>query len=570
MFCLSLPCACASRFNPTASAGFLLVSLFTMATAHGAAIYETSLDLTLTVDRDREDGVFSYASHSFSSFPGEKPPWRYVTNHESQTTGSGWVGIGPLQAEGGRIPRTGGNWMRLDAAGHAHAGPTPNSDALLTTWASGRSRIALVNLTGSYNSPHDAESIDVDLTLSADALLRAIAENNPHETDLANAKYLFRAVDGRTGDVLLEAHSDSLLASEGQSLSGGLAGFSQPFTVTLPGASGLYVDLEGYVYGSAYSYNQGDGTISGLEKKHAATVDELIRRAELDFPDPTIPLLGEWSPLMGDAKASGGGRLDDANGVGGEGEGSINGLNTLFIDETIIMPNRPIDVEISVEAPIGGSSIVAIDNSLFAPAGFYGHGFEMEIGTGVGEDFAPSDDLTLLALLGASSELLPTSSDGVLLLSDMDEAGRVASFHGDWRITPNSLLNLVYGVDVSDAADGVIDGMARFTLRQIVPGIAGDYNGDGVVNLFDHVMWSEGYTQRSLDPQLAAEVDGNGDGEANAADYTVWRDSATIGGVEALAAHAVPEPSGILGLLLVVTLLVSSNMACRSSYSQLQ
>lgn len=53
------------------------------------------------------------------------------------------------------------------------------------------------------------------------------------------------------------------------------------------------------------------------------------------------------------------------------------------------------------------------------------------------------------------------------------------------------------------------------------PTVRGDYNGDGAVDDADYLKWKDNFGQTG--PALSA--DGNGDGVVDAADYTVWRDS---------------------------------------------
>jgi hypothetical protein len=86
--------------------------------------------------------------------------------------------------------------------------------------------------------------------------------------------------------------------------------------------------------------------------------------------------------------------------------------------------------------------------------------------------------------------------------------------------------------------------------RTNTPGLAGDYNGNGVVDAADYVVWRKGGT-------IQNEVDSPG--TVNAADYTAWRQrfgNQNPASASSLGGATVPEPptislvfSGIAGLL---------------------
>lgn len=86
--------------------------------------------------------------------------------------------------------------------------------------------------------------------------------------------------------------------------------------------------------------------------------------------------------------------------------------------------------------------------------------------------------------------------------------------------------------------------------------LAGDYNGDLVVDSADYIVW-----RGSLDESVAAfsGADGDGDGLIGPSDYDVWRanfgQSATGSGA-AIAAAAIPEPA------FVITSLVGLGVIC--------
>ena len=80
--------------------------------------------------------------------------------------------------------------------------------------------------------------------------------------------------------------------------------------------------------------------------------------------------------------------------------------------------------------------------------------------------------------------------------------------------------------------------------------LAGDYNGDSIVDAADYIVW------RSTEGQSVAAstgADGNGDGVIDDSDFDVWRTHfgqiASASGA-ALSASTVPEPAAfcLLGL----------------------
>jgi prepilin-type N-terminal cleavage/methylation domain-containing protein len=82
--------------------------------------------------------------------------------------------------------------------------------------------------------------------------------------------------------------------------------------------------------------------------------------------------------------------------------------------------------------------------------------------------------------------------------------------------------------------------------------LAGDYDGNGIVEVADYQIWKLSYGHAV---EAFYGADGNGNGQVDAADYTVWRNhlgESVAFGSGAHAAH-VPEP-GALALVLVGTL----------------
>lgn len=82
-----------------------------------------------------------------------------------------------------------------------------------------------------------------------------------------------------------------------------------------------------------------------------------------------------------------------------------------------------------------------------------------------------------------------------------------------------------------------------------VEGLAGDYNGDGTVNLADYVIWRDvlGATINN-----GSGADGDGNGVIDAGDYNVWKMNFGESLPQSVATNAqVPEPSALAALLVI-------------------
>ncbi len=77
--------------------------------------------------------------------------------------------------------------------------------------------------------------------------------------------------------------------------------------------------------------------------------------------------------------------------------------------------------------------------------------------------------------------------------------------------------------------------------------VVGDYNGNGVVDAADYVLW-----RKSPINQVAAGLpaDGNGNFTIDAGDYTTWRSHFGQTAGSSLVTDAVPEPRGVLLLVI--------------------
>jgi T5SS/PEP-CTERM-associated repeat protein len=117
--------------------------------------------------------------------------------------------------------------------------------------------------------------------------------------------------------------------------------------------------------------------------------------------------------------------------------------------------------------------------------------------------------------------------------------------------------------DVADLPAGLmwdLGGDEHHVVLSVVPGLAGDYNGDGVVDGGDYVVWRR--TLDQIGPDLAA--DGNDNGVVDAGDFAFWRSryGDTLAPGSGTAA-SVPEPMATISFLLGLTIVLGRRWMLR-------
>ena len=87
--------------------------------------------------------------------------------------------------------------------------------------------------------------------------------------------------------------------------------------------------------------------------------------------------------------------------------------------------------------------------------------------------------------------------------------------------------------------------------------VAGDFNGDGVVNLADYTVWRD-----NLGTASESAINHAGDGVAgvDASDYQVWKSNFGAGGAATVSSVNVPEPTS--AVLIAIALIGGHGCHC--------
>jgi hypothetical protein len=288
-------------------------------------------------------------------------------------------------------------------------------------------------------------------------------------------------------------------------------------TVTLSGTGKLELDEHLFITGDGTSNFTMNG---GIIDANGAIVVGAHNKAVMNINSGQI-LAGSF--LLSDSPT-------------GEADVTMTG-GTMDLTGSVVFgwgdPNQP-DGGVRAKFTLDGPSAVINASNLRSrseagPMG--GEAFEFELRQGT---------LNLRGSLADFAGTLPAfglfDMHGGKLTLDGDKIAHVQS-----RITSGDLV--ANGAAMSMLSDFSImfDGTETIVmLAGTVPGVLGDYNGNGVVDAADYVVW------RKNPASLPNE--GASPGVVDQADYNFWRSrfGATSGSASALGSAAVPEPHALL------------------------
>lgn len=129
----------------------------------------------------------------------------------------------------------------------------------------------------------------------------------------------------------------------------------------------------------------------------------------------------------------------------------------------------------------------------------------------------------------------------------------------DWEFWQWSWVGQINGIS-GNVDRNVFNGSLQELAASFVPGfLAGDYNGDNVVDASDYTMW-----RNTLDQTVKVGWGADGDlsGVIDSGDYAVWKSAYGAGGAGSGSAStsAIPEPPAVI---LIAMTLVFASVMCR-------
>jgi hypothetical protein len=173
-------------------------------------------------------------------------------------------------------------------------------------------------------------------------------------------------------------------------------------------------------------------------------------------------------------------------------------------------------------------------------------------------NFTPTEvQLQQVTTAGGTPTVIQSSTTGVIPTSFGDGRDRFVDMHFFDIANAHAGDQFAFAVrgELSGGHSAGISGFSFDIVDPFVPAVAGDYNGNGIVDAADYTIWRD-----TLGQSVAAgsAADGDGSGTIDDGDYTIWKNrfGLTSGGGSA-SSRAVPEPNS--AVLLLIGLVIATS-----------
>lgn len=525
-------------------------------TALARTDFSSLLDLELSVPGGAIENKFGFAT-SFPR-PGDVPAFGSLNGNPGgkdqivQLAG-GTATLIPANGADGIQRKTvaGGRGMKLNAAGNTNAILDNDSIGQAERWISGTTRFRLGNFTGRPGLP-TAEELTIGLNLDVKTKLHAEATNDLEIADRANAKAIYSLTNTTDGAALVPEKifevddDDTGPRAEIDST----ANVPIP-AIKIPAASFIELDLRGHIYVAGESRGSEPPLPVPLLPPFGA-IPDLHDRMDVPFPEPEMLLPPDPFSLFGNVDPFGQVLLGGVAGVTGEAPEALHEIDTVYTEQIMHTVDSFFDIAYEIEVPVNDAAPIALEETLVAPGGTHTMMIDMQLGTGVGDQFQMSQDPGMLGIEGQQSPVPPQELTGAYQLMDINDPFLATQMLFGGQMQPGQQSQFQFVMQAHDMVDGVIDGMARFTLRKFVEGFSGDYDGNFFTDGGDLDLWRELYGTQNF------ATDGNANGLSDGGDYLKWQQNFGRGGEVPFgnpraAIAAVPEPASMVLLVMGMT-----------------
>ncbi len=326
-------------------------------------------------------------------------------------------------------------------------------------------------------------------------------------------------------------------------------------TITKEGAANLQLESHnGSGFQGQYIINNGALRFTGNSNISQSTGVTINSGGQMQFNANDAALTYDWSlasgavlNLNGTGKASG---SASAGALRFQGQGSDSGTNHPYF-------HNPVVLQSDATIAMGPASVTAeLDNVVSGDGGLTVAGPGTLILSNAGDSYIGDTTVGGAGILSITNPILADGSDvylatGTFLNLDFSGTDVIDSLF----IDDTSQETGTWGAMGSgaDHESDLITGSGLLQVSTFVsPGVPGDYNGNGVVDAADYVLWRNG-------GPLQNEVDNPG--VVDQQDYVEWRArfGNTSGSGSLAQPAAVPEPTtALLTILALFALLASS------------